>query len=217
MSTPRRLLLYLLTLLCVVAAGGAAGADTIAFTLQSEFTTPSLTPTTDGFLFRPTNAIAATRLGYYDEFQDGLVLDHPVGIFDGLTQQLLVQTTVGPGSTLDGLFRFNTVPRVLLQANHPYVLAGFHPGGAEDAIAISQVGGALDAGVTPSPLLGYQGYLFDFGAGLTFPTTGPDTTFFAFGPNAAFDVVPEPSSILLIVLGLAGLTGWRWWGRRQAG
>src|SRR5262249_4021285 len=161
MPTPRRLLPYLLTLLCVVAAGGAAGADTMAFTLQSEFTTPSLTPTTDGFRFQPTSGLLVTRLGYYDEFQDGLTLNHPVAIFDALTRLPIVQSTLGPGSMLDGLFRFNDVTPTPLQPGHPYVLAGFHPGGAEDAIAISLVGDPLlDAHVTPSPLIGYQAYFF---------------------------------------------------------
>jgi hypothetical protein len=215
-SALRRIPLHLLSLWLVLAATASAGADTIAFTLVNEFPSPSgAGGTTDGFQFTPTTGLQLTALGYYDQGKDGLTLVHPVTLFDFNTQTALASTNVGPGSFLDGTFRFNMVSPLLLQAGHTYLLAGFHPGGTQDPITAGLFSGG-DA--VPNPLIGYQGYFFQSGASLTFPTTGPDPDFFAFGPNLEFQAaIPEPASVVLAGVGIAGLTVWRWRRRGAAG
>jgi FlaG/FlaF family flagellin (archaellin) len=76
-----------------------------------------------GWTFRPTVDIAVTELGCYDEDQDGLARSHRVGIFDARTERLLGSVHVGPGSTLDGAFRYESLDRpVVLKAGKSYLV-----------------------------------------------------------------------------------------------
>lgn len=223
MSALRRVMPHLLSLALVCAAATPTEADIIAYSFQEvgAFASPS-DAATQGFLFIPTVPIEVTALGYFDHNQDGLTLIHPVGIFDALTQELLAVTNVGPGSVLEDLFRYNPISPLSLEAGHPYMLAGFHPGSdTEDFGAFSLPASLLFGGVVTAPQLIHQGFFFEFGNSLTFPTTGPDPNAFFFGPNLQFQVqqvqaIPEPSTVSLLGLGIAALAVWHWHRRRSA-
>jgi hypothetical protein len=195
----------------VLATAQPAPADSIAFTFPDP---PVGTPSAqgnDGFQFQPTFPILVTALGYYNRAHPAdLTLNHPVGIFDVATQALLTSTTVGPGSTLDGNFRYNAIAPLALIAGQSYMVVGFHPGSATQDLAA-----ATPPGLTIAPEITFQGYFLNFNSSLTFPTTNGGNTRF-FGPNFQFQVIPEPTSLALFGLGAVGLLsyGWRW--RKQA-
>ena len=83
----------------------------------------ALTPSVCGWAFRPKVDIKVSELGCYDEKQDGLARSHRVGIFDAPTRRLLASVRVGPGSELDGAFRWKALKTpAVLQAGHLYLL-----------------------------------------------------------------------------------------------
>jgi hypothetical protein len=151
----------------------------------------------DGFGFQANIDIYVTALGYYDRDQDGLTLLHPVAIYeyDDLAITQLMMTTVGPGSFLSGLFRYNSITPFLLLAGHNYMVVGHHPGSdTEDFAANSPVPVSVASEIL------YQGYRFNFDSTLTFPTSNGDPATF-FGPNFQFEAVPEPSTFALLGAG----------------
>jgi hypothetical protein len=80
------------------------------------------TPTV-GWVFRPKVDIKVTELGCYDADQDGLIHTHQVGIFDARTDRLRAGVKVGPGSALDGAFRWESLAKpLILKAGHPYAI-----------------------------------------------------------------------------------------------
>ncbi len=93
-----------------------------AFPAQ-EGTNEGFASSTNGWEFRPTADIVVTDLGYFDDAQDGLRHSHRVGIFDAVTEKLLVKTTVQPDSPLDGVFRFARIMPLHLKAGNSYVVA----------------------------------------------------------------------------------------------
>ena len=143
----------------------------------------------DGFQFQPNVDILVTALGYYDRDQEGLALTHAVGIYDVSSQSLLATTTVGPGSTLDGLFRYTAIDPLSLRQGRSYMVVGFHPGSLTQDLAA-----ANPAGVLAASDLTYQGYFLNFDAALSFPTTAGGPSPF-FGPNFKFAVDSDGDGI----------------------
>jgi len=83
----------------------------------------AITTGTVGWTFTPTVDIGVTDLGCYDAYQDGLATRHRVGVWDADGADLLASVTVGPGSTLDGAFRWESLETPLvLEAGRPYLV-----------------------------------------------------------------------------------------------
>src|SRR5436309_3164306 len=70
-----------------------------------------------GWYFTANKDLNITALGFYDDKKDGIVGNHDVGIYDSVTQTLLVSTTVVPTDPLTGFFRYHTLAT-------PFVLTG---------------------------------------------------------------------------------------------
>jgi hypothetical protein len=106
------------------------GADPIAavtYPAQAPEDTSGYVDETDGWEFTPTVDIRVTALGFYDDGQDGLRQAHRVGIFDASDKRPVVSVRVQPDSSLDGVFRWESVKPVTLDAGRSYVVAAYVP------------------------------------------------------------------------------------------
>src|SRR5205814_8231350 len=57
-----------------------------------------------GWRFTANTNAEVTALGFYDDQKNGLTGNHPVGIYDVQTRQLVASTTVLPSDPLTGFF-----------------------------------------------------------------------------------------------------------------
>lgn len=126
--------------------------------LQPALSFPAQSATTRGFFdcsagwaFRPVVDIEVTALGYYDDGRDGLLNAHRSAIFDAVTRQAIAQATIRPQSALAGLFRWEPVGPVVLQAGREYVMVSSREGPFDPEIVDPK-----NASTTPE--LRYLGY-----------------------------------------------------------
>jgi hypothetical protein len=85
-------------------------------------TTSGFSGSCAGWFFRPTVDVVVTALGYYDDGRDGLLHARRSAIFDGASRQVVVETTIQSQSRLEGLFRWEPVGPVVLEAGHEYAM-----------------------------------------------------------------------------------------------
>ena len=87
----------------------------------------------DGFDFTPTADLSVGALGWYDHHGDGLLHDHPVGIYVTATRTLAAPaatvTTSGPLDPATS-FRFAAVAPFTLTAGTTYTVVGYGQGPA---------------------------------------------------------------------------------------
>jgi hypothetical protein len=153
----------------------------------------------DGVAFTPGVDILVSSLGYYDQDGDGLPGNFEVGVYEFSSQTLVAPSvSISSSSTLAAdNFRYEPVPTITLNAGQQYLVAGFAPVSANYAAALS-------SGLTVDPDFTYDGYFYDLGGALSFPTTSDPTLYFG-GPNLQFSSIPEPSATILIGLGALSL------------
>ena len=214
--------------LSVTLVGPAVWADTPGFTL-GYFTTnqpPSFTGT-KGWVFGnsgPSDYLAITQLGVFDNGGDGLVNSHQAGlwVFDGTLGTpvtLLASVTIPAGTVapLTGGYRYMPITPVLIPPGYrltsQFVVGAEYSANDTDDLVTPQYAG-LANGVFLSTLRGLATFGFaGYGLGLPFPQNGyflPDPEgghgipLFA-EVNFQFQVVPEPSVPLLLTPGLVYL------------
>lgn len=159
---------------------------------------------TVGWIFTALDDIAVTHLGIWDGASDGLDAAHLVGIWDA-AGLLLGSTTVQAGTTSTifgapaggGSFRYERAPWIALQAGATYTIGALYD--SDDIFEFN----AAHVDTSPEIAFGEERY-GDEGAGFVFPT---DTfeRWGLFGPNFQFVALPEPSTAMLAMGGLAGL------------
>ena len=139
-------------------------------------------------------------LGYYDEGGDGFLTGHTVGIFD--TTGLLLASTflhAGTDGILDGNFRFQTINPITLSPGHAYVMAATTNGNL-DPWAYGNESNTL-SGFIVDPAITIASdaatFLYQSDNLLRFPTDAFGYTIYA-GPNIQGNVIPEPTTTLLI-------------------
>jgi hypothetical protein len=199
-----------------VSVQSSQASPTTALTFPSQpGTTAGFVNGTDGWEFIPVVDIQVTTLGYYDDSVNGLLTSHTVGILDTATQALVTPTVaVNSASTLDGLFRFESIAPVLLHTGQTYTVAGatvfpfdpevFNPSGRVFA-----------------PEVQFVKYRVAFGNSLAFPAQIQSNNMFASAnfqfdqPQSPVPAVPEPSTLLLFCFSLLGL-GLATWQRKNA-
>ena len=197
----------LAVVVAVLLAAPAARAVPVPAVDFTGYGVSGLAEATLGWEFTTNLPVAVTHLGIYDLNQGGLAGSHEVGIFTG-EGDLLFSATVSPSDPLDGMFRYTEIEPFVLDAGGRYIIGGSNDGGAD-----TYVGGAT--GFTTHAAIDYVHGRSKFGPGLQFPTDEPGAPPETFGPNFKLEVVPEPATMSLAVLGLAGL-GLRRRRRRRA-
>ena len=180
-----------------------------------------------GWEFSPQAEIAITQIGWLDVGGDGLVDSHGIGIWTS-AGELLHSVVVSSSDELDGPLRYVSIPALTLTPLESYVIAGVQPkyrcvpeqagcydeppnwlAGTQiltDPLALQLVDIPVDDHITL--LAGRSGPSVD--AALAFPGDVYDlSNGLHVGPNFRFAVVPEPSGIVLIVVGLLLVLGLR--------
>lgn len=143
-------------------------------------------------------SLILSQLGFFDLSGDGLLNTHDVGIWT-TAGSLIATATIPSGVTasLNGQWRMVDVAPVVLAANTTYTI-GAQVFGDSYTWGLSTPG-SLDAGI--ASLTG--GSLIRNGLGLNFPDQGNDSN--RFNANAFLTAVPEPSSLLMVVIAGVGL------------
>jgi hypothetical protein len=133
-----------------------------------------------------------THLGLFDLGDDGLIHEHPIGVFD-LNANLLTSGTMpaGTGAPLLDHFRYIDVEDLALSMDETYVVSYYSASSGGDFVITA----ADDLWVNPAVNL-IQGR---WGGEGFFTLPGNTTGAHRIGPN--FQFIPEPGTLALLALG----------------
>ena len=170
-----------------------------------------------GYKFTLTEAVRVTQLGYYDDYGDGLLRSHEVGLyaFDGT---LVFSATVLPSDSLDEVFRYTSIAPVDLLPGD-YVLAGvagYDPGNLVDNYTHDPYAFTFDSRFSFVENRVRAG----LGNTLTFLSDAdtemsPILEYGWYGPSMKIVPVPEPTAMLTLVGMGAVAAGARWKSRKK--
>jgi hypothetical protein len=190
--------------ICLALAAQAPAGQAVDFTsVNNNFTNGAWSL---GWRFTVgADPITVSSLGFYDDFKDGLTERHDVGIYTEFGK-LLASTTVTTADPLTNFFRYHDITALTLDANTTYRIAA-ETGG--ENYTWNTNGFKVDPSIT------YRDSRYTLSNTLVFPTDTDDAIGY-FGPN--FNLapqVPEPATITLIGIGIAGMAGYGWRRRKN--
>ena len=160
---------------------------------------------TYGWKFQVNSDVSATQLGIWDQGRDGLDFAHDIGLWDSSGQLLAVATVpAGTAGTLVQDFRYTPITPVTLSAGGSYVLGAFYSPILDDYDYLAD--GTFNKAALASSFT-TQGAFFARNSSLAIPDVRSDGNEI-FGPNLLFHPVPEPSTIVLLGMGVLGVLGW---------
>jgi hypothetical protein len=155
-----------------------------------------------GYDFTPSTTLSVTDLGYYDNGNDGLAVNHNVGIYVVSNQTLVASALVLTNDTLHiNQYWYHDITAVTLNAGVTYRAVAVTTSG--EGWAYNPFDGANPT-PTPNPslTLGNTGYFVGSNGNLIYPE-GTNGKWFAVANFLVASPVPEPSAAAL--LGLGGL------------
>jgi len=215
-SAVKRAIITILALALLVGGLGQAKADpAMEFTGSvNDFTSGTFSL---GWSFSTNTAVTVTALGFFDDSTlnppgPGLSQPHDVGIYDS-SGNLLVSTTVLQTDPLIGHFRYDTITPYILPAGLTFTIAAET---GNDNYTWDTTGFTVDASIN------FVQDEFVLSSSLAFPTESAGITGDQggawFGPDFTIgaSAVPEPGSLTLAGLGVAGMIGYAWRRRRAA-
>ena len=193
------------------AARPAAPTVVQAFDFPQPVSAANTVTGNDAYYFTPTVNIRITALGMYDHNQDGLTQSHPVNLYEVSSSSVIASVNVGGADGfISGVFRYLSIPPVLLHAGTQYAVVGF-------TLADTNTHAWNPPGLVIAPQIGYDGYTYNYDPFPSLPggTLRTDMTF--FGPGFQFTSAPEPSSVFLVGVGLALVAFGSWRARGASG
>ncbi len=149
--------------------------------------------------------LSLTSLGAWDgpngttgSIGDGMEVDAPVGIWlDGDPNALATVTVpIGTSAELRDEFRYMSISPITLTRGNTYVLGSQFTTGGNAFRNLTPAQGAWDSHVT----LPSSRYIM-YATSLAYPSSRYDPIRGFIGPNAEFNVIPEPNALLLTALG----------------
>ena len=187
-------------------------ADTL---LSGDYGDSGIFNDTVGFSFTLKDSpLRVTSLGVYDAGTNGLSRTNFVGLWDN-SGSLLASVTINRSTNapLVGFFRWADLSSpITLSASNTYRI------GAQANIGETRYSGVLPqglfSGTSETTNVFFNGSIRNNDANVfSFPDSTPQSGTAIIGPNATFEVVPEPSTYaLLLMTGAAAM----WWARRRA-
>jgi hypothetical protein len=177
-------------------AGESADASVIGYTSSGGSIDPNESFTM-GVRFDTNQHIVIDSLGVLDVDEDGLDAAHDVGLWDAFGN-LLAEANVmaGTGSTLQDGYRFTKLENsVALAAGETFIVAAYY-GEGPITDKLFETTPTVNPAITLDPVT-----MFVSGSSLDFPAQ----VSFDFRSTAGFTFVPEPTTALLLMAGLAGL------------
>lgn len=168
-----------------------------------------------GWTFQPATDISVSALGVFDYVLPGQG-SLQVGLWDA-SGTLLASQTVSAASAAVGQSHYESVTPVLLLTGETYYVAAYSASGPLFAVVVTpDISPNGFATMSPEIQLGQVAY--SSGSGFSFPgTTEGNSGYAIIAPNFEFQVVPEPSMLALLGVGIMGWRSARQMRLRKAG
>jgi hypothetical protein len=183
----------------LVTVGLCPAAELVTNPGSGTFATPALN-SVFGYQFTVgSSALEVTKLGLWDNGQNGFVNAHSIGLWDS-GQHLLGSVTVSAGALSQGTFYYVSLGTpVELQANTSYTIGVTYKSGDQDQLL---VGSGAGLATFSSDVSSSGATKVASSATLVYPTINLSSSSY-IGGSAEYSIapIPEPSTVALLLLG----------------